>query len=179
MELPPLYGYVVWLLLSDNSSRIVRKWVEILAEETGSPVFTPHLTLSRIHDQPEIYKMQRITDNLAQLFNTVDLKVTGTEYGKSPYQSFFLKVGMDHSLRSLHSSLFKSINKDSPVKGFNPHISLHYGYLTESKKDNLKHIIQLPEDLNLTGNCLALVKLNGKPNEWRIVHKSLLKPGQR
>lgn len=179
MELPPLYGYVVWLLLSAESNRTVKKWIGILAEETGSPVFKPHLTLARIPGQLSFYEMQRVTDNLAKSFNPVNLKVTGTEYGTSPYQSFFLKVNIDHSLKSLHSSLLESINKHSQDKGFNPHISLHYGFLNESAKDNFKHIIQIPEDLNLTGNCLVLVKLNGKPDKWSIVHKSHLKPGQR
>lgn len=179
MELLSIYGYVVWLLLSAESSRTVEKWIGILAEETGSPVFKPHLTLARMPDQLGFNEMQRITDNLAKSFNPVNLKVTGTEYGKSPYQSFFLKVNMDYPLRLLHSSLLESINKNNPDKDFNPHISLHYGYLTESWKDNLKHIIQIPEGINLKGNCLGLVKLNGKPEEWSIVHKSPLRPGQK
>lgn len=177
MELPPLYGYVVWLLLSAESNRTVKKWIGILAEETGSPVFKPHLTLARIPGQLSFHEMQRVTDNLAKSFNPVNLKVTGIEYGKSPYQSFFLKVKMGHSLKSLHLSLLGFINKRNPDKGFNPHISLHYGHLADSEKEKLKHTIQIPEDLYLTGNCLALVKLNGRPNEWSIVHKSLLKPG--
>jgi 2'-5' RNA ligase len=179
MELPSLYGYVVWLLLSAESSRTVENWIGILAEETGSPVFKPHLTLARIPVQVGFNEMQRITDNLAKSFNPVNLNVTGTEYGTSPYQSFFLKINMDYPLRSLHSSLLESINNNNSDHDFNPHISLHYGYLTESGKDNLKHIIQIPEDINMRGDCLALVKLNGKPDKWSIVHKSLLKPGQR
>lgn len=169
MNLPPIFGYVIWLLLSEESNRIVKKWIGLLANKTGAPEFEPHLTLVRPPRKTSLKKIKLAADKTASSFNPLKLKVAGIVNGKEPYQSFFLKANTNPSLNSLRITLRVLLDKGSTDTNFNPHISLLYSFLTDTGRIQLKELIRIPDELYLTGNRLAVVRLNGEPDHWRII----------
>ncbi len=173
LKLPPIYGYVVWLLLSDKSSREIKNWMKLLRDKTDSPFFVPHLTLLRPSDQLDEQQIIRATEKIAEGQKLLRLHVTGTDSGSSQYQAFYLKVEPSQALTALHAKLEKTMS-DPGNKAFNPHVSLVYGSLPANKRTELEKVIQLPEQYQMTGNRLAVVRLNGTPEHWSIVHQSKL-----
>jgi 2'-5' RNA ligase len=173
MNLPPIYGTVVWLLLSDESSRDVKTWMKLLRNKTESPFFVPHLTLVRPSDQLDEQQIIRETEKISDGQKPLRLNVTGIESGSSRYQAFYLKVEPSESLTVLHAKLENAMSKPGENE-FNPHVSLLYGSLSGTSRIELEKMIQLPEQYQMTGNSLAVVRLNGTPEKWRIVHQSKL-----
>jgi len=174
MNLPPVYGYVIWLLLSKESNRDIKTWMKRLREKTESPFFVHHLTLVRPSDRIDEQQIIEEIEKIADQQELLRLSVTGIEGKKSPYRAFYLKIKPSDSLLALHSKLETSIGEPGN-KEFNPHVSLLYGSLSDNKYDELKKEIQLPDQYQMTGNSLAVVRLDGTPDQWNIVHQSTLR----
>jgi 2'-5' RNA ligase len=168
MKLPSVHGYVIWLLLSDSDRDKVRSWQNELQGYFASPDFEPHLTLLRPSEQKNEGRVTDILETFSSVRKNLTLKITGADGKDSPYQCFYLNVLLSGSLNLFRQELAKSLNSETG-SSFNPHISLLYGFMSDSERERLKSHFALKEKITLTGDALALVKCNGTPEDWKIV----------
>jgi 2'-5' RNA ligase len=170
MMLPPVRGYVVWLLLSKRDRNAIKYWQNILREEFTSPEFEPHLTLIRPVEQENEDRLIRELNAFSDGRGPLELEISGINGIGSPYQSFYLDIKLSGVLDNFRQQLAISLNS---VHGnsFNPHISLLYGEMTDSDRRYLRTIIDINEYKSITGDALALVLCNGTPDTWRIISR--------
>lgn len=173
MNLPSIHGYVYWLLLSDESSQVVEEWIEKLKKKIPIPPFAPHLTLSRIPDEPGEYELPAIAGSIASKYPAIHLEADGLDGKQHPYRSLYIKISPSVRLLSLRSELI-SLLRTEKEPGYNPHISLVYGSLKENEREKLKEEINLRPGTRFLADRLALVKLEGTPRQWSIIHTQKL-----
>jgi len=166
--LPPVRGYVVWLLLSKRDRIAVKNWQNKLRKEFPSPEFEPHLTLLRPSEQENEDRIIRELNEFSTGWEPLELEISGINGIESPYQSFYLDIKHSGTLVTFQRKLAKSLNSDHG-NSFNPHISLLYGDLSDSERGYLRSVIGINEYKSMTGNALALVSCDGIPETWRIV----------
>lgn len=173
MNLPAIHGYVFWLLLSDESSQIVEEWVDKLKKKIPIPPFAPHLTLSRVPDEPVEHELLAIAGSIASQCPAIHLEADGLDGKQHPYRSLYIKISPSARLLSLRSELISRLQTEKEP-GYNPHISLVYGNLKENEREKLKEVIDLRPGTRFLADRLALIKLEGTPRQWTVIHTQKL-----
>ena len=169
MKLPPIYGYVIWLLPEQERSRELRGIIEELAQTCHSVSFVPHITLTPCPDDIPLAKLKSICEKLAK--NVDPLQLDTLEIGSlnNNYQSLYIQIKKSGQLIELRESARKEAGLDQE-DSYMPHLSLFYGFLSDKRRseitDSLKDFI--PE--KIIANQLVLVQLNGTPDTWQVVY---------
>lgn len=169
MNLPAIHGYVYWLLFTEKSSHIIELWTEKLKKQIFIPFFLPHLTLTRASDELSENELRVIAETIASHTPELRLEATGLDGKQHPYQSLYIKVKPSSRLVSLRSELVNGMQIEKET-GYTPHISLIYGKLDEEEREKLKREVPLKSGTRFWANRLALIKLEGTPRDWSVIH---------
>jgi 2'-5' RNA ligase len=166
--LPPVHGYVVWLLLSKRDRKSVKEWQYKLRDEFPSPDFEPHLTLLRPAEQESEERLILDLHTFSEGQESLVLEIAAIDGSRSPYQSLYLDVALSEPLRKFRKELAESLNSE-PGNSFNPHISLLYGAMSDSEREELRSVIKIEKNRSMTGSALALVSCDGTPDTWKFI----------
>ncbi len=168
--LPPVRGYIVWLLLSKRDRKTVKDWQYQLRKKFRSHEFEPHLTLLKPSEQLSEKRIIQKLNKFSEGRESLNLEISGINGISSPYQSFYLDIKLSGALKNFRQQLAATL--DSVYNNsFNPHISLLYGEMTEPERKRLRTLIDVKECRSITGDALALVLCNGTPDTWEIISR--------
>lgn len=167
--LPELHGTVLWLRPDPPGTVFFRKWISRLATTYNSPVFAPHVTLSRISDSAiDTETANNTLLKLADRHTSLFLDCLTVECRDKPYQKIVIKTDDPVSLSDLHKSIDYLFGEPFSKKR-DPHLSLLYNTLpcTVINK-SLQPIKQaLPARIHMSE--ISMVSLAGAPAEWKVV----------
>ncbi len=165
MNLPELYGYVLWLLPEKKYTDQIYILIQNLAKEYKSHTFFPHITLSSCPDNCSKNFLIHMADQLAEEFSAFSTKTLEIGSLNNEYHSLYIQVNNSKPLLSLRNSARKIMNMKSE-NDFYPHISLFYGFLTPDQRNRIKISLpgQIPESICM--DRIALIRLNGQPDKW-------------
>ncbi len=170
MELPNVKGHVFWLLFSDKSNRWLNENMKRVRKQVKSPSFIPHLTLLPAPEMPDervFGKLDQFT--LQQL--PFQLPLTGIGHDDFPYQAFYLEASRSIPLLKLRKDLAELFGLE-PNENYRPHVSLLYGSYSENEIEMLKALVAWPESRAVDITEIALVRLEGRPEEWEVIYQS-------
>jgi 2'-5' RNA ligase len=161
-------GASIWLMPSDRDAVLLRGIITGLARRFGTPEFEPHLTLAGdLHDAPGVYIP--LLDELAAMCAAFAQPIEDIVLTEAYFRAFYAAFGQTTELRRLRERCAASVGGTS--KGFTPHVSLLYGSLPESEKQDAAGTIRL--ELHARRIVFDRVVVtnssdNVPVNEWRI-----------
>lgn len=154
----------LWIIPNPDVVSILQSEIDRLAELYQARSFLPHITAARLPVEPP-EKVEEALSVIAQQIDNYSIPFGDIELRPNPYQKMVIDLN--------HSTFFDemSLSVDSTFKGSYSkrefHLSLLYGYtpnhLLESEKDKI--FDRLPDEC--FARELAVVLLNGEPDEWR------------
>lgn len=163
-DLPEIGGSVLWLEPDPSRASHFRKWIMRLSEKYNSPLFDPHITLSRIHDlSPETVKLN--LEKIAAQQSAFILNTFSAECREKPYQKIVVPVHENHSLHGLYTTIDEVFGENFS-KREDPHLSLLYSnHPCSELREIMRQIYFEPNELHI--QYITLVNLDGTPETWK------------
>lgn len=163
-------GYSYWLLPDEYASKRLSSLIDHLAQFLSSPVFIPHITLSSVPESAQTDWLIDILDTFSSRAHSINVHTKDSVCGDPPFQRFYLSLKSSDELRAFSKSIDSQLGGDYARKE-NFHASLYYGFDSCSKirSGYQKQHLDVPKDLYI--QSMALVDINGLPDEWKIVYK--------
>lgn len=161
-----LATYHLWLKPNGAVRGLLVQTIQKLADELGSPVFEPHVTLlaNLIGTEEEHIQRSRIA---AQQLQSFEVMLIDPAHDTTYFQCLFLRIEQTPSLMNAHTVARRVFEK--PAEIYMPHLSLAYGLYAESLKRNI--ICDLPSDLRTSFEVTALSLLKAESDDPRDWHQ--------
>jgi siroheme synthase (precorrin-2 oxidase/ferrochelatase) len=117
--------YSLWLTFSAADQQRLQQAVSRLAQVTGAPVFTPHITLVGEITRP-IEEISRACEDICAALQAGDVTILSRGSGGGYFMALYLTVTLPAALQTARSELAEQLLDDS--SRIDPaHISLAYG----------------------------------------------------
>lgn len=164
-----LDNYILWLLPDEASSDYFSKIISVLSEKYQAKPFVPHITIGRVPDIPLSVVRHRV-DTIGQKTEPFDAKVKKVWCREKSSEKISVEIYDSPHLQNILSLIDKEF-EGSYGKSEYPHLSLLYGDFMCSElqveTESLNHMIL--NRFKITS--IALVALDGEPDEWKVNHR--------
>ena len=157
--------YSLWLKPRGDICARLRETIDRLARELGTPAFEPHVTLLAPLEGTERQHLQR-TSELARQLKVFEVTLTEAAYTEEHFRCLFMTVLETRAVRHAHAAA-RRVFPESPESPYRPHLSLVYGSLPESRKQQL--IAGLPEHVRgsfAVGAVHLITAESDEPKDW-------------
>jgi len=135
-----------WLMPEKTIVGLWRKAVDRLATEYGSVPFDPHVTLY-VHQQANNPSCDRIIESCG--YETVVLETTGLCFSDLFTKSCYIQFRQCPEIMRLYEQI-KGASKNPDDYTLDPHMSLFYGDLAETDRQQIHESIKLPASISFT-----------------------------
>lgn len=154
-----------------QSGRYYKSVIDHLASANDSVSFEPHVTISRLPEGSHITSLIDAVQMIGKKLNRFQVHLSEAVYGELPYQKITLPLLYTPELFHAFDVIDSVLDGEFSKRSF-PHLSLFYGYQqAEELQDILSSLNKKPfPDTELS--ALALYKLNGSPDSWKMVYKT-------
>ncbi len=159
--------YSIWATFDNKNQAYIQKINREINKKLKGPDFPIHMTLSSGFSGTK----KNITKKMmAVLYKSGQFYIETNKYGykNTFFQSLYVNVKKNKNLIFKKKIIDNLLN--CKTKFFNPHISLYYGYKSNSIKNKI--ISKLPKSkkkIKVINLCIAIN--NEKKLKWRIVKK--------
>ena len=157
------HPWSLWLLPEKKDSLKLKRLINELSIENGSPSFEPHVTLfGRVSIAPDLlfkFFEERTVDQKQIVLEIKDLRL-----GISPWRAMFLGIKMSEILHSFQTRIIEKLNTVRNYD-FDPHLSLVYC----NKKATKVSIRGVSMPRTIRFESLAVVELPNNIDEWNII----------
>ncbi len=147
---------------------VLQDEIDRLSKLHQATSFLPHITAARlpVKTPDEIVKA---LDEITERVNNHTISFGNIELGSKPYQKMVVDLNYTRFFSELSEAVDSAFQEPCSKNEF--HCSLMYGYTPDNLLENEKIKIseRLPE--GCIAYELAVVRLNGGPDEWRILHQ--------
>ena len=157
-------GYWIWGQFDIKSTKLITSLYQNINNELNGPKFDVHLTISG----PFLYKEEihtQIFESLSERFVKFNIQLNGIGLKNEFFQSLFINVVENETLKDLKNSIDHSFNIDK-VEYF-PHISLFYGIADIALKTKIINELKTPKHVIL--NRLSIVKVDEEIKSWKVL----------
>ena len=115
----------IWLSPSNAAFELLQQRIEMLTEHSGTPVFTPHMTLlGGIEGDPE--RTAELCKRAFAQCGTLNASITALSRTEKFFMSFFVDLDVPANVLSARSAIAVDLGFVAATP-FRPHISLAYG----------------------------------------------------
>ncbi|WP_437309233.1 2'-5' RNA ligase family protein [Sorangium sp. So ce388] len=164
-------AFALWLIPGGAPLGRLQRLIEALAQETGGPAFTPHLTLLGGLRGDGGALAAKLGD-LGDARRPVELRACGPATGSAVHQCVLLDVARTEPLAALRSAAEAAFG--ASASPFRPHVSLVYGDLRDMPAERRRALAADPRVLALGHEVwwaerLELWSVAGETERWRCV----------
>ena len=152
----------VWLVPSAPHAPLLRTLLQQFCTAFGSPEFLPHLTVCtgltrHVHERFRAVRAAELTSlPLGATFREL-------QFGEDYFHGSYLTLDDDSAMRDLQRRLASKLEGRAPEK-YAPHVSLSYGVLNPSQRDEAQEHLRLP--LEVSFSDLELWDTSGDVPAW-------------
>ena len=157
-------GYWIWGQFDAESTKLITSLHQNINNELSGPKFDVHLTISG----PFLYKEEahtQIFESLSERFGKFNIQLNGIGKKNEFFQSLFINVTENETLKKLKNSIDHSFNIDR-VEYF-PHISLFYGNADIVIKNKIINKSKTPKHVML--DRLSIIKVDEEIKSWKVL----------
>jgi 2'-5' RNA ligase len=163
------HAIAYWLIPARPERDLLRKIINILADQYDAPRFEPHLT---------IFAMAKDRRSLSKILKEIDaapirLTPRGIDFTSTFTKTLFLQLSPNKSFEKLIGDLRRATNsRTSPP--INPHVSLVYKRIPAAEKKELAATIKLPlKEIVFTSikavGCASPTRTRADVEAWRVL----------
>jgi 2'-5' RNA ligase len=158
-------GYHLFLLpqgeLFDNFQTIITDF----AKKYQGPVFEPHVTLlARIPKADEAGLIDK-TKKLAAMMQPFEISLEQVEAQDTYFRALYCKAEVNPELTDYHQKALEMFDVED-VNTYFPHLSLYYGNLARSAKDEMISSLKLPMNMKFLVDRVYLYRTEGEAQDW-------------
>ena len=158
-------GYHIFILPTGKLFNILQETINELAEKYQGPFFEPHLTLlGRIPNSSEAELIQK-TKVLANALRSFEISLANIQTEDMYFRSFYYTTRESEELKSAHKKALDLFGMQDE-REYIPHVSLYYGNIQQSVKDEMRSSLLLPNKPTFFAETVYLYKTNGEPKNW-------------
>lgn len=158
-------GYHLFFLPSGELFDNLQSTINTLAEKYNGVKFEPHLTLlARIPKADEgelIAKTQRLAKMMASF--EVELKKIFAE--DAYFRALYCKAEPNSIMEEYHQRALETFGVQD-VNVYMPHLSLYYGNVPQSTKDEMIASLSLPASMKFLIDKVHLYRTEGEAQDW-------------
>lgn len=159
-------GYSLWLIPAGETYNKLSILIKTLSEEYKSPLFEPHVTLLGEILLSEEDMIQR-SKQLVFGQKSFSITLQTVDYEDYYFRALFMRAEKSESLLALHNRTKKIFEMQAIP--YMPHLSLLYGNLTQSVKEQIIRNIGRKQDMKFTIGAIQLFKTDGEVSSWHKV----------
>ena len=158
--------YYIWGEFSHTDFTLLNKLHQRVNDLFNGPDFIVHLTLSG-----PFYDLDEATidgiEDLAVTNNIIEMKTNGYGIEDNIFQSFYVQIQKSSELMSLKGRL-DALLSITP-KDFNPHISLFYGNIRQTLKQEVISKLDTPPEV-ITLDRISIVEIVDDVESWEVLY---------
>ena len=167
-------GHSIWLIPESPEYHTYQELINNFSSRTGTPVFSPHITLLGQLPHDLDWLTSRFTTCFQQQ-RSLHISLHQVELQDRYFRSIVLNVASNPALQGMHAQALACFQAEK-MQPFEPHLSILYSDLTLPEKQALvnRHKISYPQNLSLSE--VQLVDTSGSPDQWQVLLKRRLSP---
>ena len=158
--------YYIWGELSQIDFTSLNKLHNRVNQLLHGPDFIVHLTLSG-----PFYDLDEATiggiEDFAVTNNIIEMTTNGYGIEDNIFQSFYVQIQMSSELMNLKGRLDDLLN--ITPKDFNPHISLFYGNIRQTLKQEVISKLDTPPEV-ITLDRISIVEIVDDVESWEVLY---------
>ncbi|MCW9706854.1 2'-5' RNA ligase family protein [Fodinibius salsisoli] len=165
--------YSLWLQPNGDIAYQLQERIKKLSKKYKTPAFAPHVTLLGSLSASET-ELISLTNTLASSLHPTELFLTKAGYQNQFYQSLFVHVKKDTSLKEMRGMACRLFDKPD-TEPYKPHLSLLYGDLSQKEKERILNITGREFHIRFSVNSIVLMQTEGQPEQWKKIHTAVFK----
>ena len=158
--------YYIWGAFSHIDFTSLNRLQKRVNDLFNGPDFIVHLTLSG-----PFYDLDDATiggiEDLAENNNMIEMTTNGYGIEDSIFQSFYVQIQESSELINLKGRLDDLLN--IKPKDFNPHISLFYGNIRQTLKQEVISKLETPPEV-ITLDRISIVEIIDDVESWEVLY---------
>lgn len=159
-------GISLWLEPPGPSRARFAALIRRLAEDLGTPVFDPHLTLLNAVERPEAEVLER-AERFASGQRPIEIRMTRPGVGTQYFHFLFFEVAATPELLAARAAVCRTF--DVTEQGFMPHISLAYALPGEHSPEELLEQFHGRPWGRFRAASVTVIRTDGAPAEWEVL----------
>jgi len=160
-------GYYIWLMPSGSAYDRLRALILKLSKEYSTPLFEPHITVigGMIGQEDAIVAK---TAELASFVKPCIIKLNKIDHRKEYFKCLFLHAEETQPLLDINLKAREIFSRQAdPARML--HLSLLYGDLSVSVKDEIIRRIDKDASVEFKASKIFLISCSGPPKDWHII----------
>ena len=158
--------YYIWGEFSHTDFTLLNKLHQRVNDLLNGPDFIVHLTLSG-----PFYDLDEATiggiEDLAVTNNKIEMTTNGYGIEDNIFQSFYVQIQKSSELINLKGRLDDLLS--ITPKDFNPHISLFYGNIRQTLKQEVISKLDTPPEV-ITLDRISIVEIVDDVESWEVLY---------
>jgi len=167
-------GYHLFFLPSGELFDNLQNITSMFAEKYDGAKFEPHLTLlARI---PRVDEAELIvkTKKLASIMESFEIELKEVCTEDTYFRALYCKAEPNAKMEEYHQRALEIFDVQD-VNVYMPHLSLYYGNIPQSTKDEMIALLSLPASMKFLVDRVYLYRTEGEAPDWVLVGEYLLK----
>jgi 2'-5' RNA ligase len=148
-----------------------------LAEEYGTPAFSPHVTVVRIPEGTE-EEVRAKTEALAGKLTPMTLTLGEIGMEEVYFRALYIRLRELVEVSNIHREANEAFGLDDTL-AYLPHLSLLYGNFPRPRKEATLAQLSYPKGATFVADRLHLYKTEGVTADWHKVAEFPLGPSSR
>ena len=158
-------GYHLFFLPSGKLFDSLQNIITTLAEKYGGAKFEPHATLlARIPKADEV-KLVAKTEKLASTMKPFEIEPKRICTEDTYFRALYCKVKYSAKLKRYNQKALEMFGMKD-VNVYIPHLSLYYGNIPQSIKDEMIASLSLPASMKFLVDRVYLYRTEGEAQDW-------------
>jgi len=166
-------GYHLFFLPSGELFDNLQSTLNTLANKYGGVKFEPHLTLlARIPKADEAELITK-TQQLATTMSPFEVEPKEVCVEDAYFRALYCKAEPNATMEEYHQKALETFGVQD-VNVYMPHLSLYYGNVPQSTKDEMIASLSLPTSMKFLVDKVYLYRTEGEAQDWVRVGAYLL-----
>lgn len=158
-------GYHLFFLPSGELLNSLQNTINRLAEKYGGAKFEPHLTLlARIPKTDEAELVAKI-QQLATTMSPFEVEPKEICAEDAYFRALYCKAEPNPTMEEYHQKALEMFGVQD-VNVYMPHLSLYYGNVPQSTKDEMIASLSLPASMKFLVDKVYLYRTEGEAQNW-------------
>ena len=158
-------GYHLFFLPSGELFDSLQDIINTLAEKYGGVKFEPHLTLLARIPKTDEAELVAKTQQLAATMQPFEVEPKEVLAEDAYFRALYCKAEPNATMEKYHQKALEAFGVQD-VNVYMPHLSLYYGNVPQSTKDEMMASLSLPTSMKFLVDKVYLYRTEGEAKDW-------------
>jgi len=158
-------GYHLFFLPPGELFNGLQNIINTLAEKYGGVKFEPHLTLLARIPKADEAELVAKTEKLASMMEPFEVELKEILVEGAYFRALYCKAEPNAKMEEYHQKALEIFGVQD-INVYMPHLSLYYGNIPQSTKDEMIISLSLPASMKFPVDKVYLYRTEGEAQDW-------------